>query len=330
MPDRIKRLFGVFSRRHSQLPAEDIADVPRETRTRIVLLLRNTVSGLWGEQMNPNADALWGEVHLAMEILYARPILSKHFAQRSLATYDLVRDDLYYFLDECTTKEFLDFLELAFQADNAPESYSSADRVIESINGILTADGLPYRLTGYVKREEREFASPALGIPAQEMTVIKTISYPMVVREDDEIVYEEALAPALRILEAPHFQGSNEEFREALKHYREAEYKECLTSCGSALESVLKVICDRKGLTYGSRDVLGDLLDIVVPKLGLESAFKEKFKLVATIRNRFSSSHGGGQAPRKPERHFAQYMITATAGVIVLLVAVAEGGKSSP
>ena len=41
---------------------------------------------------------------------------------------------------------------------------------------------------------------------------------------------------------------------------------------------------------------------------------------VARMRNRLSSSHGGGTSVRKVERHVAQYAVTATAAVIVLLV----------
>lgn len=41
---------------------------------------------------------------------------------------------------------------------------------------------------------------------------------------------------------------------------------------------------------------------------------------IATIRNRFSSSHGGGSKIRTVARHVAQYLITITAAAIVLLV----------
>jgi hypothetical protein len=48
--------------------------------------------------------------------------------------------------------------------------------------------------------------------------------------------------------------------------------------------------------------------------------FETPLLLIATLRNRISSAHGGGATPRQVERHIAQYAITATAAAIVLLV----------
>ena len=86
------------------------------------------------------------------------------------------------------------------------------------------------------------------------------------------------------------------------------------------LESVLQVICRRHCFQFSEGATLGQLLDVVVPGLGLEQVYSEKLKLMATIRNRLSSSHGGGTEPRNPERHYAQLMLTMTAAAIVFLV----------
>jgi hypothetical protein len=42
--------------------------------------------------------------------------------------------------------------------------------------------------------------------------------------------------------------------------------------------------------------------------------------LIATMRNRLSSAHGGGTAVRAVDRHVAQYALTSTAAAVVLLV----------
>ena len=48
--------------------------------------------------------------------------------------------------------------------------------------------------------------------------------------------------------------------------------------------------------------------------------FQEPLTLVARMRNRLSSSHGGGSTVRNVDRHVAQYAVTATAADFVLLV----------
>jgi len=236
--------------------------------------------------------------------------------------YRTISEDLFAFLGECSSEEFLDFLELSFKVHHPPRASGGSAEVIAAVNEIFRIDGLPYYLTDYVTAEEEPTVGPG--------RVIRTVAFPKIIVVDEEVVYEEAVAPALTALAAPHFAVPNTEFRDALEHYRRGRHNACLTSCGSALESVLKVICDRKGWAYNSNDTLSPLLEVAIPRLGLEPAFKEKFKLIGTIRNTLSSSHGGGKTQRTPERYLSQYMITATAGITVLLVTVAEGGKSPP
>jgi hypothetical protein len=42
--------------------------------------------------------------------------------------------------------------------------------------------------------------------------------------------------------------------------------------------------------------------------------------MVAILRNKESSSHGGGAQPKKVESHVARFAINATAAAILLLV----------
>ena len=327
---RLKAIYDVFSRRRAAVTLERPVKIPDSTRTGVLLIFRDVVSGVWGPQMNPNANLYWVEVHNSLQHLHKKPTLSDKMLGRQLFSPETVTEDLEAFVYECTGTEFLDFVELSFKVDNPPELGSSATQVIDEINQLFRHEDLPYHLTDCVRVEKQEFGTPFPGGYPRNYTVTEIQSYPMILKSEEEVAYTDAIAPALKILEVPHFQGANEEFREGLEHYRKGRYKEAIASCGSALESVLKVICDRKGWRYRQEDALGDLLDNVVPQLGLEGAFKEKFKLIATIRNRFSSSHGGGQAPRKPERHFAQYVVVATAAIVVLLVTIAEGGQAPP
>ena len=48
------------------------------------------------------------------------------------------------------------------------------------------------------------------------------------------------------LLRDKSFTSADQEFIEALEDYRKGDYGDCLTKCGSSLESTMKIICDRK------------------------------------------------------------------------------------
>lgn len=312
-------MFDVFSRRHSEAVLDEREELSQATRTRLWLLYRDVIHG----QQYADYRRVWGQFHNSMQYLHARPVLSEAMAKTGFTEPDAIILDIYAFLHECSTEEFLDFIELSFKAEQPPEDAASEKKgVIDAINEILRVDNSPFHLTDFVFGEPP--GSPGGGPPLPAPIV----SYPMIIKIEEDVAYSEAVVPALDALSRGRYSGADREFRKALEHYRDGEFSTSLTDCGSALESVLKVICQDKGWNCSESDALGALLDNVVPQLGLPPAFKEKFKLLATIRNTHSSSHGGGRTPRDPDRHLVQYMITSTAATIVFLVSVAERRNS--
>ncbi len=266
----------------------------------------------------PNPD-FWAEVHNALQYKLATPVLSKNRGTMGSALrYEELGDDVIAYLFECSSEHFLDFLELSFKIDHhLPTS------VIEAINEVFLIEDEPYRLTNFVT-EEVEEPMHGYGLSQQKVRVIETVAYPQVIVAEDSVVYEEAVAPMLAALGHSDFRVANDELRKSLEHYRLGKYGDFLSNCGSALESVLQVICRRHSFQLSGGATLGQLLDVVVPGLGLEQVYSEKLKLLATIRNRLSSSHGGGTEPRNPERHYAQLMLTMTSAAIVFLIQVSN------
>ena len=65
-------------------------------------------------------------------------------------------------------------------------------------------------------------------------------------------------------------------------------------------------------------------LDVILANSRLDRFFKEPLMLIATMRNRLSGSHGGGDTVRSVERYVAQYALTSTAAAIVLLTHEAD------
>ena len=55
--------------------------------------------------------------------------------------------------------------------------------------------------------------------------------------------------------------GVDDEFRKALDDYRKGDTEDCVAKCGSAFESVLKVLCQKNGIPFdANKDTAGPLL----------------------------------------------------------------------
>jgi hypothetical protein len=244
----------------------------------------------------------WDEIHSKLTYLHGRARLT------NVNTNSPMLDAL-AFLHGCTDAEFLDFLEYIFRTQTYFHASSRAD-FVEDLNEFLRQDTLPYALTEFVWTEQRTGAYATSTLTA----------YPQVIRKDSEAIYSSAIQPALQLLRESDFVAANKEFLEALEDFKGSDYGDCLTKCGSAFESVLKVICARKNLPHNPTDTASPLLKAVIANSSLDSFFEQPLLLVATIRNKLSKSHGAGLTPRDVTEAKAEYAINATAAAILLLV----------
>jgi hypothetical protein len=305
----------VFSRRNAPTSERYKPDeISERARARILLLLRDVYSGRWvdvGWESSPGDHSFefWEEMHNSLEHLYGRPKLSA-------AAVSTLVDDARAFAHKCKTSEFFDVLELAFRVDATWRVVSDESNLVDAINEILKIENEPYQLTPIVKREEER---PRLG-PLPSGKTIRAVAWPKVVRNDEEVTYAEAISPALTVLSGPEYEAANLEFRRALDDYRKGDYDDCLAKCGSAFESVLKVLCSQNGWPFSPNDTAAPLLKTVIGQTNLASFFEQPLIIIATLRNKLSAAHGGGTSIRSVERHVAQYAITSTAAAIVLLV----------
>ena len=128
------------------------------------------------------------------------------------------------------------------------------------------------------------------------------------------------------MLRLPAYRNANDEFLEALADLRKSDFGDCLTKCGSALESVMKVLCNEKGWAYNERDTASALGKIMIDRLGLDGYYEPVLMIVATLRNRLSRSHGAGTIDRSASRPVAEYAVNSTASAILFLVQKAGEG----
>jgi len=319
--DHLSSIFDVFSKRHSsRLALYPSAELSERLRNRILLLIRDLLSGkLPSHQIRSFSDythEYWSDIHHKLQHLHGRPKLSDDPREQQQW------EDALGFVLACTTIEFFDFLELTFRSTVMWRVLSDENELVDAINEIFRLENAPFQITRMVKVEEKN--------PVSEFgrggTSIRTVAYPQVVRVDDQPTHSEAIQPALSVLSAPHFEAANLEFRDALDEYRKGQYGDCLTKCCSSFESVMKSLCKRKTWSFDEkRDTVSPLLKTILEQSKLDPFFEQPLLLIATMRNRLSSSHGGGTSVRNVERHIAQYAITSTAAAILLLVHEIEG-----
>jgi hypothetical protein len=254
-------------------------------------------------------DEFWQQIHGKLAYLHGSPVL---YPRKGGHRYTPVEDAV-GFLGVCSDEHFLDFVELVFRVDST-FSVSGRESLVEDFNDFLRADDLPYSITSFVWTKGttvqygREYESTTLT------------EYPQVVMKDSEFLHASATAPTLQLIADARFAAVNAEILAALKDYRHSDYGDCLTKCGSAFESVLKVICRLRRWPYRDSDTPATLIKTVIAKAGLDPFLEQPLIVIATLRNKLSTAHGAGPTPRLVSPAKAEYALNATASAILFLI----------
>ena len=306
----MKWIFDVFSRRAPSNPEPSPAfskPLPPTFRNRVLMYCRDLFINT---PMGDYAHQFWTEVHGKLVYRHGTPVLS----QRSQALPPA--EDALNFLWHCSDEYFLDFVEYIFRVDTFFRASQEEAEVVAMINQFFRLDDLPYALTDFVYAESVESNGYLLpqAYPSRNVE-----AYPQVIRRDSEVLHVSAIEPALHLLQKPGFISANGEFLAALDDYRKGDYGDCLVKCGSAFESVLKVLCDQNGWPYDQKHTASTLLKTVVSRTSLDTFFEQPLILIATIRNRLSTAHGAGTQSKTVARYIARYAINATASAILLI-----------
>lgn len=292
-------LFKVFSRRDDVAKGSKSKPLSKEFRNRVVMLLQDHLQDSFVHFLE--------QLHRPVVYLHGRLQLSRTEACSHPA------DDLIQFLFSCEDEHFLDVIELTFQS-NLPGISWPDNPLILSINDFFRVDDLPYYLTGY---SVEEYKTSFHGIST---TGVRIAEFPRIICMDSELVHQKAIEPALHLLNSTEFQHANAEFLKALEDHRKGDFRDCLTKCGSAFESVMKVLCDKNSIPYKQTDTASGLLRALLANGQLDSYWEQPLILIATLRNRLSSSHGAGSQPKVVPEHVATYSVNATASAILFLI----------
>ncbi|MBE0420205.1 hypothetical protein EI165_08715 [Pseudoalteromonas nigrifaciens] len=291
-------IFDVFSRRENTNDKK-IKPITETFRNRYLMILKEFFSN--------NTFTALGEMHKKLCFLHGKNQLIANAYQGMTPA-----DDVVNFIMTCEDDHLLDVIEYTFLVMTFQERHKE-DGLISQINEFFTIDKLSFYITKTVWEEvETSFhGTPTTGKQIRE--------FPKVIRKDSDLVHENAIEPALILLRKPDLLNANEEFMLALQDYRKGDYKDSVSKCCSALESVMKVICKRRGFSYTEKQTAAPLLNTIVTNSGLDSFWEQPLILIATIRNRLSYSHGAGNETKDVPEHVAKYSINSTASAILLL-----------
>lgn len=217
------RIFNVFSKREKLIEDKEVS-LTSEFRVRIFLLWTKAFPKESESRWSLNRSSVWTDIYENLLFSLGTPRLSlRHKSSRYF-------DDLVHFIEECSDEHFLDFVELSFQSQHILEADMNVHDVINNVNQFFQEDNLPFSLTGFIFGQNDP----------------RIVAYPQIIRRDSQLLHQTAIEPVLELLSNPAFRSANREFLEALSDYRKKDYGDCVVKCGSAFESVMKVICEQK------------------------------------------------------------------------------------
>lgn len=147
-----------------------------------------------------------------------------------------------------------------------------------------------------------------------------------IVRVDSEFTHSEIVKPTLSLLRARKLKNVEKEFLAAHEHYRSGEYQDCLTDCGCALESMMKIILSEFGIKDIEKLIANTLAkrlfeNSIIPT-NLQTQFTSLQSLITsgvpTLRNQMGA-HGHGAHTLSIPESVAAYSINLTASNLLLL-----------
>ena len=218
------------------------------------------------------------------------------------------------FMSECSTADWLDFLELiALGIEIMASDKYGYERQTWSVStpGQTAIDELNYRLR-----------QAGVGYQLEGTSLI---------RVDSQYVHAEVVKPALELLSGQDFEGPRQEFLAAHQHYRAGEHRQAVAMAANAVESTFKAIFDQKGWAYKKGARISDLVKVARANALWPDYLDASFdQLVATLQSGLpkirdnDASHGQGARPKSVPGYIAAYALHLAASKIVFITEAAR------
>ena len=302
-------VVDIYSKRQKRLRGEvtdvyQYDNIPHELRVKVILITTEAFGPTYyitGTPYNPDGvDEIYAFIDKTLRHEYGTFAL----VQDAHTDRDAVEG---FFLQTLEIEKAIDVIELLFQFID-PSAYGF--------------DTLKIAPEESITELNHRFREHGVGYQYESGQII---------RVNSQYLHSEAVQPALKILSASMYEGANDEFLGAHKHFRANRYKECLNDCLKAFESCLKAICNERGWAYGAKDTANRLINIVlknelIPEFmeshlsGLRSALEAG---VPTLRNQLAG-HGQGTREVPVPEHITAHALHLTASNILLLAKAEE------
>lgn len=311
--------FDIFSKRQKKLRG-DVPDVytydaiPHPLKVQIIHIWRDALGNEseyydsyrgTGRAYKFIVDTLCREYGL-----FVLPANQKNFGDRNyiseLANFLLQEDDV---------EKVIDAIELSFRC---------IDRVTREY-GYLNKRNASEAADEAISELNARFAEHGVGFQFVDGEII---------RIDSQLVHSKVVKPALALLNGRGFAGPQAEFLKAHEHYRHGNSKEALTEALKSLESVIKVICEKRKWAHPQNATSKQLLDVLFQNELVPAFWEQHFSAlrsslesgVPPARNRLGG-HGQGATVTEVPSFLVAYVLHLTASAIVFLV---EAEKAKP
>lgn len=307
--------LDIFSKRQKKLRG-DVPDV--YTYDRIPQPLKVQIVHIWRDTLGNEQDYRGHYTDVFQAYKFIVNALCREYGELSLPTGKKEYGNRHY-LEELTnyllhqddSDKALDAIELSFQVIDEATRHQEylgrykasklADDAIEELNQRFQEHGVGFQ---YLEGE--------------------------IIRIDSQLIHSEVVKPALGLMHAPEFAGAQAEFLKAHEHYRHGNDKETLAECLKAFESVMKIICQKRGWTHDANATSKGLLDVLfvnelIPKFWQQHFTSLRSSLesgIPTARNRLGG-HGQGSSVTEVPPAIVSYVLHMTASAIVFLCEMA-------
>ncbi len=298
----IYETFSKRQKRRRRLSKTDVfqyTDLPMAFRVQVIHIWNDTIGG---------KEEAWKFMH---------DTLAREMGVFNLGeSYQNPSAQCQYFLLNTDTDSALDIIELSF-------------RIIDQ--GIRKLDSYDKQRHGI--KQEPDDAIQELNQRFLEHSIGFQFAGGELVRIDSQYIHEEAVKPAILLLQEAGFRGASDEFLRAHEHYRKGRNKEAIAEALKAFESAMKAICDVREWTYPENATAVPLVKILLEKGLIPKDLESHFSALRTamesglptVSNR-TSRHGQGKEPKEIPSYFAAYALHLAASNIVFLV---EAHKST-
>jgi hypothetical protein len=306
-------IVEIFSKRQKKLRG-DVPDVysydtiPQALRVQIIHIWRETLGDVSDyfdpHQMARDAYKIIVETLCKEYGIFTLPAKTEMVYGKQR----VYQEELYKFLlDQDDSERCLDAIELSF-------------RVID-----LSTRGRNY-LHRNDASERADAAIAELNARFREHGVGYQYDSGEIIRIDSELLHNDAVKPALILLRASEYEGAQAEFLTAHEHYRHGRFKETLTECLKALESVMKAICAKRKWPHDPNPTAKQLIQVLFERELVPAFWSQHFSaLRATLeggvppaRNKLGG-HGQGTQVVEVPAHLVAYVLHQTASAIVFL-----------